>query len=241
MPCGHDRRPAEQRLCCCGERRPCVRRGAWERGRAAGSGEWRRAPGLQVARKCAALCLLQLQCERRRDNDRGAPVRHAREPVLGEGGDWHPLGTAYSFNTRLSTWFSRHRGPKGVWPGTSTKGGSKQRQPSTQRASTIRVLKRTSLLKLVEWSYPRNWGSFVWNEEGRSEYILSLPISSPGWLHSYHTLLLQLVHPNVRNPWLFHEGCYGKLQHRLRATAVHQVGHTHSSSTKNHGPTVPCC
>ena len=145
MPCGHDRRPAEQRLCCCGERRPCVRRGAWECGRAAGSGEWRRAPGLQVARKCAALCLLQLQCERRRDNDRGAPVRHAREPVLGEGGDWHPLGTAYSFNTRLSTWFSRHRGPKGVWRGTSTKDGSKPGQPSTQRASTIRVLKRTSL------------------------------------------------------------------------------------------------
>ena len=103
-----------------------------------------------------------------------------------------------------------------------------------------RARKRVSK-KLLEWSYPRNWGSFVWNEEGRSEYILSLPISSPGWLHSYHTLLLQLVHPNVRNPWLFHEGCYGKLQHRLRATAVHQVGHTHSSSTKNHGPTVPCC
>ena len=107
-----------------------MRRGAWERGRAAGSGEWRRAPGLQVARKCAALCLLQLQCERRRDNDRGAPVRHAREPVLGEGGDWHPLGTAYSFNTRLSTWFSRHRGPKGVWRGSSTIDGSKPGQPS---------------------------------------------------------------------------------------------------------------
>jgi hypothetical protein len=27
--------------------------------------------------------------------------------------------------------------------------------------------------KLLEWSYPRNWGSFVWNEEGRSEYTLS--------------------------------------------------------------------
>ena len=31
----------------------------------------------------------------------------------------------------------------------------------------------TSLIELVEWSYPRNWGSFVWNEEGRSEYTLS--------------------------------------------------------------------
>ena len=27
--------------------------------------------------------------------------------------------------------------------------------------------------KLLEWSYPRNWGTFVWNEEGRSEYTLS--------------------------------------------------------------------
>ena len=35
-----------------------------------------------------------------------------------------------------------------------------------------RARKRVSK-KLLEWSYPRNWGSFVWNEEGRSEYTLS--------------------------------------------------------------------
>jgi hypothetical protein len=55
-PCGHARRPAEQRLCCCGERRPCVRRGAGGRGRAAGSGEWRRAPGLQVGSALPSVC-----------------------------------------------------------------------------------------------------------------------------------------------------------------------------------------
>jgi len=33
--------------------------------------------------------------------------------------------------------------------------------------------KSAALAELVEWSYPRNWGSFVWNEEGRSEYTLS--------------------------------------------------------------------
>jgi hypothetical protein len=57
----------------------------------------------------------------------------------------------------------------------------------------------TSCTSSGTWSYPRNWGGFVRNDEERLEYTLSpyLFPCMPGWLRSYHTLLLQLFHLNV--------------------------------------------
>ena len=85
--------------CCCRERRAGMRRGACGRGRGAVTKHWRRAPDVQAVWKCASSCLQLGALKRRRDDDRGAPVRDARELALDEGGGRHPLVTVYSFNT----------------------------------------------------------------------------------------------------------------------------------------------
>ena len=115
-----------------------------------------------------------------------------------------------------------------------------------------RARKRVSK-KLLEWSYPRNWGSFVWNEEGRSEYILSLPISSPGWLHSYLTLLLQLsfircAQPPVVSRRLLQEtatttatpGPRPRYTEAVHSLILNQEPWTHGTMLLGRGGSPPC-
>ena len=134
--CGDGRRLVIKRPCCCRERRAGVRPQACGRGSGAVTKHWRRAPDLQRLWKCASACLHSGALQRRRDDDRCAPVRDAQELAL-DG--WTRVAAGTHWPRRIHLTSECHSCSAATWPGVAA-GHVRLRNTGRNLASLLQKL-----------------------------------------------------------------------------------------------------